>query len=83
MTIGTSDATTELTAIAPPSSRVPPIAAAEYAARIDRARGLTAAAGAGALLVHAGASLRYFTGRAVGRRPSGWSRCCCRSPASR
>ncbi len=62
MTIGTSDAATQLAAIAPPRVRVPPIAAAEYAARIDRARALTAAVGAGALLVHAGASLRYFTG---------------------
>ena len=62
MTIGTSDAATQLAAIAPPLTRVPPIAAAEYAARIDRARSLAAAAGAGALLVHTGASLRYFTG---------------------
>ncbi len=62
MTIGTSDAATQLAAIAPPPVPVPPIAAAEYAARIDRARALTAAVGAGALLVHAGASLRYFTG---------------------
>ncbi|SFP57688.1 M24 family metallopeptidase [Sphingomonas rubra] len=62
MTIGTSDATTQLAAIAPPPVRVPPIARAEYAARIDRARALVAAAGAGALLVNAGASLRYFTG---------------------
>ena len=62
MTIGTSDAATELAAIAPPSTRVPAIAATEYAARLERARALTAASGAGALLVHTGASLRYFTG---------------------
>ncbi len=62
MTIGTSDAATQLAAIAPPASRVPPIARGEYAARLERARALTAAMGAGALLVHAGASLRYFTG---------------------
>ncbi|WP_375421970.1 M24 family metallopeptidase [uncultured Sphingomonas sp.] len=62
MTIGTSDAATELAAIAPPSTRVPAIVAAEYASRLDRARALTAAAGARALLVHTGASLRYFTG---------------------
>ena len=62
MTIGTSDAATQLAAIAPPPRRVPPIAAAEYAARIARARALTDAAGASALLVHTGASLRYFTG---------------------
>ncbi len=62
MTIGTSDAATQLAAIRPPATRVPPIAAAEYAARIDKARALADAMGAGALLVHAGASLRYFTG---------------------
>ncbi len=62
MTIGTSDAATQLAAIAPPATRVPPIARSEYAARLDRARALTAAAGAAALLVHTGASLRYFTG---------------------
>lgn len=62
MTIGTSDVATQLAAIVPPASRVPPIAAAEYARRLDRARALTEAAGAGALLVHTGASLRYFTG---------------------
>lgn len=62
MTIGSSDAAAQLMDILPPTVRVPPIAAAEYSARLDRARALTAAAGAGALLVHAGASLRYFTG---------------------
>ncbi|MFS0772427.1 M24 family metallopeptidase [Sphingomonas sp. 1P08PE] len=62
MTIGTSDAAAQLAAIAPPAVRVPAIAAAEYAARLDRARALTDAAGAAALLVHTGASLRYFTG---------------------
>jgi Xaa-Pro dipeptidase len=62
MTIGTSDAAAQLAAITPPATRVPPIAGAEYAARLDRARALTAAAGASALLIHAGASLRYFTG---------------------
>jgi Xaa-Pro dipeptidase len=62
MTIGTSDAAIELAAIAPPSTRVPAIASTEYAARLERARALTATLGAGALLVHTGASLRYFTG---------------------
>ncbi len=62
MTVGTSDAATQLAAIVPPAVRVPPIAAAEYAARIAQARTRMAAAGAGALLVHAGSSLRYFTG---------------------
>ncbi|KQU55570.1 X-Pro dipeptidase [Sphingomonas sp. Leaf339] len=62
MTIGTSDAATELAAIRPPATRAPAIAATEYAARLDRARALTAGIGADALLVHTGASLRYFTG---------------------
>ncbi len=62
MTVGTSDAATQLAAIVPPAVRVPPIAAAEYAARIAQARTRMAAAGTGALLVHAGSSLRYFTG---------------------
>ncbi|MEP9403851.1 Xaa-Pro peptidase family protein [Sphingomonas sp. VNH70] len=66
MTIGTSDAATQLAAIRPPAVRVPRIGADEYAARIARARRLTAQAGADALLVHAGASLRYFTGLAWG-----------------
>src|SRR5579859_523619 len=42
--------------------RPPPIAAVEHAARLERARSLTAALGAKALLIGAGASLRYFTG---------------------
>ncbi|GGB26729.1 X-Pro dipeptidase [Sphingomonas metalli] len=62
MTIGTSDVATQLAAIRPPATRVPPIAAEEYRARLDKACALIAAAGAGALLVHTGASLRYFTG---------------------
>ena len=39
-----------------------PIAPAERRDRLDRARALTEASGATALLVNAGASLRYFTG---------------------
>ncbi|MGK6354337.1 M24 family metallopeptidase [Sphingomonas sp. DT-207] len=62
MTIGTSDAQTELAGIRPPANRVPPIAASEHAARIEAARELTEALGAQALLVHAGPSLRYFAG---------------------
>ncbi|MGR6328550.1 M24 family metallopeptidase [Sphingomonas sp. XXL09] len=60
--IATSDAATELAAIRPPATRAPAIAADEYAARLDKARALTERLGADALLVHAGASLRYFTG---------------------
>lgn len=46
---------------------VPPIAAAEYAARRDRARALLREAGRAALLLEAGDALRYFTGVAWGR----------------
>ncbi len=60
--IATSDAATELAAIRPPATRAPAITAGEYAARLDKARALTERLGADALLVHAGASLRYFTG---------------------
>lgn len=61
MTIGSSDPVTELAAIhAAPA--VPPISAAEHHARLERARALVADMGADALLVGAGASLRYFTG---------------------
>jgi Xaa-Pro dipeptidase len=66
MTIGTSTIATELAAIRPPAHPVPAITAAEYGARMDRARALTEAAGASALLVHTGPSLRYFTGVAWG-----------------
>ena len=62
MTIGTSDAAAQLAAIRPPATGVPAIGMPEYRARLDRARGLTAALGADALLVPAGPSLRYFTG---------------------
>jgi Xaa-Pro dipeptidase len=41
---------------------IEPITPAEYAARIDKARGLMAKHGLGALLIEPGASLRYFTG---------------------
>ena len=60
--IGGSDIGTELAGLAPPPGRPGPIAAGDFAARIDQARALTASLGADALLVGAGASLRYFTG---------------------
>jgi len=43
-----------------------PIAAAEYCERLERARRLMRAAGADALLITAGATLRYFSGIAWG-----------------
>jgi Xaa-Pro dipeptidase len=48
--------------LAPWVNRAAPIAGQEYAARIERARVLLRARGADALLVTAGASLRYFCG---------------------
>ena len=47
---------------APLPNRPAAIADAEYAARLERARGLMREAGADALLVAAGASLRWFAG---------------------
>jgi Xaa-Pro dipeptidase len=46
----------------PMTGDVRPIAAAEYLARIDKARALMAKHGIGALLIEPGASLVYFTG---------------------
>ncbi|HVI99415.1 MAG TPA: Xaa-Pro peptidase family protein [Sphingomonas sp.] len=60
--IGGSTAEAELAAITPWVDRAPPVTAAERLVRLDRARALMAEAGADALLVAAGASLRYFTG---------------------
>ncbi|MEG3175769.1 Xaa-Pro peptidase family protein [Sphingomonas sp. RB3P16] len=62
MMIGGSTAEIELATLAPPTAAAPPIDRDERLARLDRARALTAAAGAAALLVNAGPSLRYFTG---------------------
>ncbi|MGN7161494.1 M24 family metallopeptidase [Sphingomonas sp. SAFR-052] len=61
MTIGGSTAAHELAAIRP-FAPAPAITPAERAERIERARAMTARAGADALLVHTGASLDYFTG---------------------
>lgn len=62
MTIGGSDSDRELAGLTPWAAKAAPIGSDEYAARLDRARALTDRAGATALLVNAGASLRYFTG---------------------
>ncbi|MGR4866487.1 M24 family metallopeptidase [Caulobacter sp. LARHSG274] len=64
MTLGVGGSTMDqqLAGLSPRPGRPPPITVAEYAARLERARVLTAALGADALLVGAGASLRYFTG---------------------
>lgn len=62
MTIGGSTAAGELASLRPWADRAAAITADDRAARLDRARALIAAAGADALLVGAGASLRYFAG---------------------
>jgi Xaa-Pro dipeptidase len=64
MTLGVGGSTMDLrlAGLSPRPGRPPAIAVREYEARLERARGLTAALGADALLVGAGASLRYFTG---------------------
>jgi Xaa-Pro dipeptidase len=60
--VGGSTAEAELSGLKPPARRAAPITAAEYEARLEKARGLMAGLGADALLIGAGASLRYFTG---------------------
>jgi Xaa-Pro dipeptidase len=64
MTLGVGGSTmaAELAALSPRAGRPSAIAAAEYEARLEKARALTAGLGAQALLIGAGASLRYFTG---------------------
>ncbi|MDX5985194.1 M24 family metallopeptidase [Sphingomonas echinoides] len=60
--IGGSTADEQLATLGPWPTPSAPITPAERRDRIDRARALTEASGATALLVNAGASLRYFTG---------------------
>lgn len=62
MTIGGSIAATELAAIGPWAACAPAITRTERIERIERARDLTQAMGADALLINAGTSLRYFAG---------------------
>jgi Xaa-Pro dipeptidase len=68
MTIGGSIIAAELTALSPWTERAAPIDVAERRVRLDEARAAASRAGADALLVTAGASLRYFTG--VGWSPT-------------
>jgi Xaa-Pro dipeptidase len=60
--VGGSTSDAELATLRPPVLRAAPIGPAEYHDRLDKARGLMAGLGADALLISAGASLRYFTG---------------------
>lgn len=60
--IGGSNAAAQLDGLTLWSNPAPPIAPAEYAARMDKARALMARERLDALLVNAGASLTYFAG---------------------
>ncbi|WP_409521557.1 aminopeptidase P family N-terminal domain-containing protein, partial [Novosphingobium sp.] len=60
--IGGSTAEIELAGLTAWADRAPAIAVAEREARMTRAQELTERLGADALLVNAGASLRYFSG---------------------
>lgn len=64
--IGGSDSATELAQMRPWAEIAPTISAQEFGQRIARARTLMEQAGAEALLVDAGPSLRYFTGLSWG-----------------
>ncbi len=60
--IGGSTAQAELADLKPWADRAPPISRQEHQARMARAQELMAQIGADALIIGAGASLRYFTG---------------------
>jgi Xaa-Pro dipeptidase len=62
MTVGGSTREIELAGIEPLANRAPGIDREEFDARLQKAMRLAEAMGAGALIVNAGASLRYFTG---------------------
>jgi Xaa-Pro dipeptidase len=62
MTIGGSTQASALAALSPWAARAPAISRAERLGRIESARVLTERMGADALLINAGASLRYFAG---------------------
>src|SRR5689334_16375524 len=66
MSIGGSSAERELAELKPWPNPAPAITADERRARMDRARQLMGQIGADAIIVGAGASLRYFTGVAWG-----------------
>ncbi|MET0271609.1 MAG: Xaa-Pro peptidase family protein [Phenylobacterium sp.] len=60
--IGGSTAEAELAELTPWNDRAPPITREERLARVAKAQGLMADIGADALVIGAGASLRYFAG---------------------
>jgi Xaa-Pro dipeptidase len=62
MSIGGSNAAAVLAALQPWADKAPSITRAERLQRIERARAFTDRMGADALLINAGASLRYFAG---------------------
>ena len=69
--IGHLDRESALAGLRPWAQPAPPISGDEYQARIERARALMRAQGVDALLVGAGASLRYFAGVPWGARAPG------------
>lgn len=71
--IGGSTAAAELAALKPWPNPAPAIARDERLARVAKAQALMST---DAMIVGAGASLRYFAGLA-GTPPSGWSRWSC------
>ena len=64
--IGGSTIEAELAGLAPPPGRPPVLPPAEYARRQQRAREIMTDKGIAAVLINAGASLRYFTGLSWG-----------------
>ncbi len=66
LSLGGSSAEHELASLSPSLPRPPAISVSERLARWDRARQLLKAQGLDALLINAGASLRYFTGLSWG-----------------
>ena len=64
--IGDSNAARELADLVPAPGRPPPITRGEFDARLARAREQCAILGIDALIISAGASLRYYTGIAWG-----------------
>lgn len=66
MTIGGSTAEKELARLCEWKDIAPPIARAEYETRIEAVRHLASKIGAEAVLIHAGDSMRYFSGITLG-----------------
>ena len=77
-----SDGQRLLAGLRPWRERAERIGPAERDDRVARVQASMAGACVDALLIHAGASLRYFTRDSLGAPPSDWSRCSSRRAAS-